>query len=84
MKYTCPICGYPDLTESPYDSDGQPSYEICDCCGFEFGFDDKSNEKSFDQYRKEWISRGAKWFCPGKKPTDWNLDMQLKSIKRKK
>jgi transcription elongation factor Elf1 len=80
MKYICSVCGYPNLDEHPYDSQGNPSYIICDCCGFEFGFDDKSKGRSFDEYRKEWIAQGAKWFNPTKKPNNWNLDGQLTNI----
>ena len=80
-KYTCPVCGYAYLDEPPYDSQGNPSYVICDCCGFEFGFEDKSEGKSIGEYRKEWMDRGAKWFKPAKKPDDWDLDKQLKNIK---
>jgi len=80
MKFVCHVCGYAYLDESPYDSFGNPSYIICACCGFEFGFDDKSKGKSFGEYRREWIDNGAKWFNPAKKPDDWNLNEQLKNI----
>jgi len=39
--FPCPICGFPDLDEPPYDSDGEnPSFDICPCCGIEFGYED--------------------------------------------
>ena len=37
IGYTCLVCGWPGLTEKP-----EPpfvSYEICSCCGSEYGFD---------------------------------------------
>jgi len=80
MRYICPVCGYSDLEEPPYDNSGNPSFEICDCCGFEFGFDDANNSISFDDYRKKWISEGAKWFSLDKKPRNWVLSEQLKNI----
>ncbi|MED4649062.1 hypothetical protein P9293_17030 [Bacillus inaquosorum] len=40
MKYTCPVCRFKGLTEPAYDKEGTHSYEICPCCGFQFGFDD--------------------------------------------
>lgn len=40
MKYICPVCGFKGLTEPAYDDQGNHSYEICSCCGFQFGFDD--------------------------------------------
>lgn len=27
--YICPICGYENLEEPPYDEIGEPSYKIC-------------------------------------------------------
>ncbi len=81
MNFICPVCGYPFLSESPYDEEGNPSCIICHCCGFEFGFDDQSNNLSFGEYRKRWIQNGAEWFSPDKKPKNWNLTDQLKNIK---
>jgi len=80
MEYICPVCGYPKLKEQPYDKDGNPSYVICDCCGFEFGFDDSSKNFSYKEYRKKWIEDGANWFSPSKKPGNWSLTDQLKNI----
>lgn len=78
--YICPICGYDKLTEEPFDKDGNPSYEICNCCGFEFGYDDGSEGVSPDIYRKEWIKQGVKWFNIKVKPNNWDLQEQLKNI----
>lgn len=36
----CRVCGAKQL-EPPWGNDGlTPSYEICDCCGVEFGYED--------------------------------------------
>ena len=78
--YICPVCGYDKLMEEPFDKDGNPSYEICNCCGFEFGYDDGSEGVTPDFYRKEWIGQGAKWFNIKFKPEEWNLQEQLKNI----
>lgn len=78
--YICPVCGYDKLTEEPYDDDGNPSYEICNCCGFEFGYDDSSEGRSFEIYRKRWIEKGASWFNLKAKPVEWNLKKQLINI----
>jgi hypothetical protein len=32
------------------------------------------------QRRKNWLDSGAKWFDPKVKPTDWELERQLKNI----
>lgn len=59
---------------------GMPSYEVCDCCGFEFGNDDEpgtAEPVSFQSYFNEWISNGAVWFNPKSRPINWSLDRQL-------
>lgn len=80
MKYTCPICGYNKLNEPPYDEHNCASFEICPCCGFEFGYDDNDQGDTFEQYRGKWILNGAKWFNNNKKPKNWILEEQLKNI----
>lgn len=71
MNY-CPVCGYDGLTEKPYDEFGYPTYTICSCCGYEFGFDDSSKGISFQEYQTKWISDGFKFFNKNKKPKIWN------------
>jgi hypothetical protein len=51
------------MTEPPQD------YNICECCGTEFGNHDE--ERSHEELRTEWIARGAKWFF-GEPPLGWN------------
>ncbi|MBP3950319.1 hypothetical protein [Bacillus suaedae] len=80
MKNVCPVCGFDQLAEAPYDKDNNPSYEICDCCGFEFGYDDDSEGKTFEEYRKEWISNGCQWFNEDKKPQEWDVERQLSNL----
>jgi len=61
---------------------GDPSYEVCDCCGFEFGYDDEPGTAapvSFAEYLGEWIADGAEWFVPEKRPPHWDLHTQLAS-----
>ena len=74
-KYICPVCGFDQLNEPPYDDKNNPSYEICSCCGFEFGVDE-----GFKGFRACWIEIGAKWFVPKLKPREWNVEKQLKNI----
>ena len=35
-SFTCPVCGWGGLEYDP----SCPSHELCDCCAFEFGYDD--------------------------------------------
>lgn len=34
--FTCCVCGYLDLDETPYYEDFAGSNVICACCGFEY------------------------------------------------
>ncbi|MBI5563389.1 MAG: histidine phosphatase family protein [Chloroflexi bacterium] len=60
---------------------GQPSYDVCSCCGFEYGNDDEpgtvSSARSFQEYLSDWIENGLLWFKPDKRPNDWSLEDQL-------
>ena len=38
--YCCPVCGSDVNDEIPYSENGQPSFEICPSCGFQYGYDD--------------------------------------------
>ena len=71
----------PHNLEPPYSQHfGNPSYEVCACCGFEYGNDDEPGTASpvtFQQYRNEWVSDGAKWFDPTRRPSGWSLTEQL-------
>jgi hypothetical protein len=75
----CPVCGFDGLKEAPYDGHNAPSYEICPCCGFEFGFE---NKESFISFRKDWIAQGSLWFMPNAKPKNWDLHKQLDKLKK--
>jgi len=83
-KYICPVCGLDKLTDRLYNDSDNPSYEICDCCGFEFGFDDVVNKETYDSYRKKWLEKGANWFRPELKPANWNVDKQLNNLDNSK
>lgn len=78
-KFKCPICGCPQINTSPRDETGAPSYEICPCCGGEFGIDDISSG-TIEEYRKSWLESGANWFDPVLRPDDWDLRDQLLKI----
>ncbi len=70
-KNTCPVCGYDGLYEPPYNEKGSGSYEICPCCGFQFGYDDfpyEEREQLFAQWRERWKNGGKKWFSTVRRP----------------
>jgi hypothetical protein len=73
----CPVCGYKGLDEPAFDNVGAPSYEICDCCGTEFGYHDTT--KSHAALRQEWVAKGMPWHSKiVPPPTDWDPAEQLK------
>lgn len=81
--YSCPVCGYDGLDEPPYiDNDVfTGSFEICSCCGFQYGVDDLDKGMTHEAYRNQWIKEGAPWFSRLTiKPSNWNLRQQLMSI----
>ena len=81
QKHLCPICGFDGLKEEPFSKKNEPSFEICPCCGFEFGFNGENNVASFNAYRKQWISEGAGWFMKELEPKNWNYKKQLDQIR---
>jgi hypothetical protein len=75
--YICKVCGYDGLEYPQYLEKGEPFFTICACCGFESGFDDLDQGFTIEEYRKKWIDSGAKWFVESKKPTNWDMFIQL-------
>jgi len=75
--YVCPVCGYSHLDEAAYDGFGCASYNICPCCGTEFGYDD--SVVAHADLRKKWISNGMQWWSKHQlKPDGWDPNKQLK------
>lgn len=68
MRYSCPVCLFDDMPYPPRD------YDICPCCGTEFGNDDA--EYSHDELRAAWIANGAQWFFE-QPPDGWSPWSQL-------
>jgi hypothetical protein len=68
MNYTCPVCAFTRMHAPPRN------YEICPCCGTEFGNDDEL--LTHEQLRAQWIQNGARWFFR-EPPANWNPWYQL-------
>ncbi len=78
-KYACRVCGFLHISP-PWGFDGStPNYNICECCGVEFGYED-CLVKSVKQYRIRWLEGGCKWWSRKHKPENWDLETQLKNI----
>jgi len=68
MNFICPVCYFDHLHEPPRN------YNICPCCGTEFGNDDDG--VSWKTLRDEWLANGAHWFFE-QPPIYWNPYGQL-------
>ncbi|MDP9904612.1 rubredoxin [Arthrobacter bambusae] len=90
MTYFCPVCGYPDLDEPPYLENEIPSYNICPCCGVEFGFADGGRQGEALQYwilktRNTWIRQGMCWRSSSESPpANWDPSSQLENLRQDK
>jgi hypothetical protein len=60
-SYMCPVCGWTGLSELPRSPGAGGSYEICWCCGFEFGVTDDDLGYTYEQWRNDWIQKGMPW-----------------------
>jgi hypothetical protein len=76
QRYLCPVCGYPDLDVPPYDEAGCATFNICPCCGTEFGYDDAARQHA--EIRKRWIGDGMRWWSGSQSPPrGWDPESQL-------
>ena len=75
QTYMCPICGYPGLDEPPYDEYGCASFDICPCCGVEYGYHDCTTPHV--ELRQRWIALGMPWSHPPS-PSGWDPEKQLR------
>lgn len=79
----CPACGNKSRNKDfrPYDNLGYPSYDICSCCGIEYGFDCEpdSTENDWKNYRERWIRNEISFSIARKMSKDDKIQ-QLKEI----
>lgn len=77
--HECRVCGCYSK-DFPWGEDGKnPSYQICPCCGVQFGKEDLTLE-SIKEYRDKWRSKGGEWFAKNEKPSGWDIEQQMKHI----
>ncbi len=70
----CPLCGYgpfPDGYGYSSVEEVRYSFDICDCCGCEYGYSD--NEENY----QAWVAKGSPWRDPMLKPNQWDLASQI-------
>jgi hypothetical protein len=59
-KLICRVCGKIQ-DDPPWGEDGKcPNYDICDCCGVEFGYGD-CTLKAIRASRERWLANGGEW-----------------------
>jgi hypothetical protein len=84
-RFLCFACGYPDLTEPPWNNDA-PFDEICPSCGIHFGYDDAAGgdparrEEVYREWRRRWIAAGMAWWSRSTAPAGWDPEAQLMSV----
>jgi len=77
--FACRVCGL-EAGDPPWGEDGDsPTFDICDCCGVEFGYGDAS-AVGIARWRDRWIAAGAQWTRPELRPPGWSLEDQLKRL----
>lgn len=96
MKYFCPVCGYKGLDEPAYDDFEKlkgGSFEICECCRFQFGVDDDIELENCELltvrdthtlYRNIWLKFDAPVFMTKYYPPEYqeNGKMKLEYLER--
>ena len=69
----CPVCGFCG------DGFVGEDFEICPCCGTQFGYDD-ATRPHFD-LRRIWMSDGCVWWSNARPPPlGWDPQDQIKSV----
>lgn len=75
----CRVCGL-EHHGLPWGPDGtKPSFEICLCCGTEFGNEDATHE-GVRRAREKWMRSGYAWADPLLKPHGWQPDFQVEQL----
>ena len=80
MSHTCPVCGFPKLTEPPRSLGGGGSSEICPSCGYQHGVDDDDKGISHSAARDVWKRNGMKWHSKNPQPKDFQPEKNLAAV----
>ena len=78
-KFTCRVCGLRQPIAPWGKDDKTPTFEICDCCGVEFGYEDATPE-AISRYRSVWVAKGFEWFNKKRRPKGWSVAEQLACV----
>ena len=78
--HKCLVCGFGGLYDPPLFG-GAGSYEICPCCGFQFGYDDEDQGWTFEAWRDRWVAGGMTWRSQSRSaPEGWDPNDQLQRL----
>lgn len=79
----CRVCGLFLKDLKPWGESGtEPTFDMCPCCGVEFGYGDRSPE-SARMTRERWLGGGARWDKKQKQPPNWDAKKQLEGVPEK-
>lgn len=80
-KFKCRVCGLDQSPDLPWGENGDhASFNICPCCGVEFGYEDDSLQNCL-LARRNWVEvRRCAWFPPKDRPLDWDMPSQVRGI----
>jgi hypothetical protein len=81
-SFPCPVCGFCGLETPARTSTGGASDQICESCGFQFGYTDDALHLTYAQWRARWIEKGMPWDAEGEapRPSHFQPAMQLKRL----
>ena len=76
----CRVCGLMQAEPVWGDDGNSPTFEICACCGVQFGYGDDTVDNCH-AIRKHWIKvENMKWLVPNEKPIRWSWEQQKQLI----
>jgi hypothetical protein len=78
-EYVCRICGLLQNEATWGEDKKTPSFDICNCCGSEFGYED-CQLSAVRSNRERWMQKGCLWNKPKFKPETWSIEEQLAQI----
>lgn len=79
FDFCCQVCGLNQGFKPWGDQGDLPTFDICGCCGVQFGYEDCTLE-GIKEFREKWLREGGNWFSFKEKPQNWSLKEQMKNI----
>lgn len=81
-SHYCRVCGYDPGYPTWGDEGELPTFDICACCGVEWGYED-SSDASAEQYRERWLRAGAVWADRSLPNDGLTVEQRLNRIRRR-